>query len=205
VDWFGRSAACWLITPVLGCAASEAPRGLPRSAAAPVPSAPVAARPAPEPVTPEPAATEPTPLAATVPEPAAPIDDGCYVGIADAASALEALNEIAARCAGDMQPVVPDPLVVELGQEERRDLPFVVIEPGRCFRVVAAGDPGVRHLRVDVVDRADHPLDSFDANNRFAVVGPSGPVCVDEPGRYRAVARVRNGAGDVALQVFRTE
>lgn len=187
-----RTACTTLLLLALGCAGAKPPRGEPAALVAKPRRAGAAA-----PLT--------KPDATTDKEPPRPgeADDTCFMGVPEPASALEALNEIAERCAAGMQPVIPEPLVVALEEEQRRDLPFVVMEAGRCFRVVAAGGAGIEHLRVDVVDREDHALDSSDEDNRVAVVGPKGPFCVDAPGSYRAVARVRAGSGEVALQVYR--
>lgn len=190
----------------IGCAGSEPPRPKPAPDDAPAPSPP---RPPPLAELDASARAEPSRAdsgdagdgdgaADSLPE----VDDTCFAGISESATALEALSQIAERCTQGMQPVIAEPLVISLKERERRDLPFVVMEAGRCFRVIAAGAHGIEHLRVDVVDREDHRLDGFDDDSRFAVVGPSGPFCVDAPGSYRAIAHVRAGSGEVALQVY---
>lgn len=130
--------------------------------------------------------------------------DGCWSGAEPGADAgaRAALAAVSGACIQGMQPVAPQPLVVELDAGGRKELPFTVTDASRCVRAAAAGGPGVTALTLSIIDRRDSAMGSADLRGAFAVVAPAGPLCLPSPGVYRAVARVVHGKGRVAIQAW---
>jgi hypothetical protein len=56
-----------------------------------------------------------------------------------------------------------------------------------------------------MVDRADRELGRDQLSGPFALLNTEGPICLDEPGQYRALVSVARGQGEIALQVFQAE
>lgn len=182
------------------------PPSPPTSAALP-PARPEAVE---EPVAPrEPVATTPPEEPAPEPQLPAPstpppLPDGCYTD-ATTGSEPPTLHGIAELCVPGMVSLVSGPLVVDLQSGQSRDLPFIVTDPSKCLRVIAAGGVGVEDIGLTLVDRGGIPLAQDELHASFALVDADGPVCLESPGQYRAVLKMLRGSGKVAVQAWRAK
>lgn len=131
--------------------------------------------------------------------------DGCFSGLELGSDARAGLARLAAACAAGTKPELPQPLTVELAEGGVKELPFTVVDAPRCVRALATATPEVRELELRIVDRFDRAIASDELRGNSAVVGRDGPVCVDQPGQYRAIVKVVSGSGAVAFQVYRAD
>jgi hypothetical protein len=104
-----------------------------------------------------------------------------------------------------MKPLAPEPLLVKLQTGAFKDLPFTVVDPSKCFRAVATGAKEVKEIELQIVDRSGHVLAEDKLAGSIALANLDGPICVKDPGQYRAVVRMISGGGDVAVQVWSAE
>lgn len=144
---------------------------------------------------------EPRPQAAD-PE---PLIDGCAADVALGASARKGLQLLQDACVSSMRELLPDVFVVDLRQGQKKELPFTVIEPERCLRVLAAGDDDVLDVGLAIIDRLGGELSRDELVGPLALIEKNGPICLSEPGQYRAVVEVLRGQGEIALQVYQAE
>ena len=163
----------------------------PSESAAPQPSA----APAPRTSRPEAAASLP-------PE---PLPDGCASAVPGSRAPVERLGGLAEACARGMRPLAPSPRVATLAAGGTLALPFSLSDASHCLRAGATSSTGVRELELVVVDGADRVLGTDRLAGGVALVNREGPVCVPSAGEYRAVARVVEGTGEVALQAWQAE
>lgn len=161
-------------------------------------------RPLPHPSLPAPAKSRPAPSAPT----ATPRDAGPE--IADATSdVFRGGNWV--RCYGGFKPGdTPHLDAMRLGlmcgpSNGMRRLPAstFVANAGDCYRVVAAGAPGVQALEIDVVDAAGQRIATTTREARWAVLEPNGAFCVPGAGTYRVDVKVARGEGGTAVEVWR--
>lgn len=147
------------------------------------------------------AASASTSASAEAPELPSYLPDGCWSDVATDAGAKPLLAAVAKRCVQGMRPL-GKPLVKKLEEDARAELPFTLDDAGKCVRAAAAGSAGVGDIALSIVDASGHVYgrDALDAP--FALVDSAGPVCLPEAGKYRAVARMRRGAGQVAVEVW---
>jgi hypothetical protein len=138
------------------------------------------------------------------PEPA-PLPDGCYTDVAAKTEAAPLLEEVAKACFVDMQPMAPQPLLVSLQRGALKDLPFTVLDPSKCVRAVATGAKEVKELELQIVDRSDQVLGEDSLPGSIALANRDGPICFKDPGQYRAVVRLIEGSGSVAIQVWQAQ
>ncbi len=129
------------------------------------------------------------------------LPDGCWSDVATDAGAAPLLDAIAKRCAPGMQPLVAQPLSLQLSVGKQVELPFKLDGAARCVRAIAAGGPGVGDLELSLVDSAGHVYGMDALQAPFALVDSAGPVCLPA-GRYRARVRLRRGEGRVAVDVY---
>lgn len=73
---------------------------------------------------------------------------------------------------------------------------------GRCYRAFAVGGPGVADLDLVVYDPAGRPAAADLSRDRFPVVPPRGPACVEEDGVYTIAVAVTRGSGPYVLQIW---
>lgn len=131
------------------------------------------------------------------------LPDGCWGDVALDGGAEPLLQDIARRCAQGMQPFAGKSLIAVLSKGKRAKLSFSLDDADKCVRVVAAGGPGVRDLALSLEDEKGHVYGRDALQGPFALVDDGGPVCLPAKGTYRAVVRVREGSGRVALRVYR--
>lgn len=137
--------------------------------------------------------------------PPRPLPDGCTTDLADPGAPEPLLAEVARSCVGSMAPVAPEPLLVTLEPGAARDLPFTITDPNKCIRAAAAGSKGVKELELTIVDRSDRVLGEDTLPGQVALANFDGPICLEDPGQYRAVVRMVDGSGGVAIQVWQAE
>ena len=176
-----------------GCGAQPGPSREPPRAAPPSPAPRAAAS----------ASAEPPREQAEVPP--EPVPDGCYTDVLPDDEAEPLLEHVAQSCMVDMTPVAPEPLLVNLQAGALKDLPFTVMDPSKCFRAIATGAKDVKELTLQIVDRSDQVLAEDKLSGAIALANPDGPICVKDPGQYRAVVRMVSGSGHVAVQVWQAE
>lgn len=114
-------------------------------------------------------------------------------------TALERLDALAAARAGDMRPVTP-PRRETLSEGERVERE-VSLEPGRCYRVLVAGEGGIGDVDVALLGPDGGALQSDEVDGRDAYLGVLRPLCPGQPGQYRVALRVEQGGGSFAWQV----
>ncbi len=112
------------------------------------------------------------------------------------------MAHVAKSCLVDMSPVAPKPLLVHLEPGNAKELPFTVLDPTQCVRAVATGAQQVKELELVIVDRSGQVLGRDELPGAIAMANLHGPICFEGPGQYRAVVRLVDGSGDVALQVW---
>lgn len=73
---------------------------------------------------------------------------------------------------------------------------------GRCYRFFSVGSAEVGDLDLAVLDPAGQLLAADVSDDRFPVVPPSGPLCVEDDGLYTVEVAVVRGSGRFVLQVW---
>jgi len=76
---------------------------------------------------------------------------------------------------------------------------------GRCYRLFAIGDAGVRDLDVAVIARDGRLVAADLSKDPWSVVPPRGPWCADEEGPFAIDISVGEGQGAYALGVWGSE
>jgi len=137
--------------------------------------------------------------------PAEPPADGCHSDVSRDTDAAPLLEQVAKSCMADMVPVAPEPLLVSLQPGTLKDLPFTVMDASKCFRAVATGAKEVKELKLQILDSNDQVLAEDKLPGSIALANPDGPICVKDPGQYRAVVHMVSGSGHVAVQVWQAE
>lgn len=169
--------------------------------------APLPANPSPPGPTPT-AASQASGSSAPVPPPELPPrppPDGCTTDVTDPGAPEPLLAAVAKSCVADMKPLAPEPLLVSLAPGTLKDMPFTITDPTKCIRAAAAGAKDVKELELTIVDRSDRILGADQLSGQVALANPDGPVCLKDPGQYRAVVRMVEGSGSVAIQVWQSE
>lgn len=115
----------------------------------------------------------------------------------------DALNALAKRYAAGL---IPDAPVQEgeLAQGERRDH-LIVMRPGSCYRVIAAGESTLQDLDLALFDPTGAPVTGDPGQDRYPVIGVHSGVCPSQAGSFRLQAHAYVGQGKYALRVYRTE
>jgi hypothetical protein len=73
-----------------------------------------------------------------------------------------------------------------------------------CYRAFALGGPGVVDLDVAVYDPQGRLAGGDVSRDRWPVVPPRGPLCVESSGVYTVAVAVARGRGDYLLQMWGT-
>jgi len=136
--------------------------------------------------------------ALSVPE-LAPVLEGCLVDVDFDAGTEAAFEQASAHCIAGLQRMTTRELQGGAGIEFRID------DPARCVRAAAAGARGVRGIDVAIVDASGRRLADAQARAPFAWVPARGPLCVAAAGTYRALARVTEGTGRLALAAWQAK
>ena len=117
----------------------------------------------------------------------------------DDAADLAALAESCAAPAGMHE------IAAHVGAEQRAgDSPErLAFRAARgCYRVFAVGGPGVDDLDVAVYDGNGRLAAGDVSRDRWPIVPPRGPRCIEEEGAYTVAVSVAHGRGDYVLSIW---
>ena len=92
------------------------------------------------------------------------------------------------------------PLAVTVRQRVRGQIPH---ERPKC--PVVDLPPGVTDLDLAVYDPDGHIAGGDVSRDRWPVVPPRGPLCVEQEGVYTLAVSVARGRGDYVLEIWGTE
>jgi hypothetical protein len=91
-----------------------------------------------------------------------------------------------------------------LAQGARSDH-LVVLEPGRCYRVVGVGGEGVDDMDLFLYDPDGVQANQDASQDRYPVLGVQAELCPIRAGAYRLQVQMYQGGGQFALGVYRTQ
>jgi hypothetical protein len=118
----------------------------------------------------------------------------------DAATDLARLGQACAAPAG-LRPVG---LPHEGAEQGAGDPPERLVFRARrgCYRAFAVGGPGVADLDLAFYDPEGRLAAGDVSRDRWPVVPPRGPLCVESDGVYTVAVAVARGRGDYLLQIW---
>lgn len=102
----------------------------------------------------------------------------------------------------NMGPITP---VLKAKQSEKQPADvytFYVPRAGDCFRVVSIGDSHIEDLDLLLRTPEGEVVAGDLTHDRFPVLPPYGPLCIDDPGMYFLEVSVFEGSGHYAVQVW---
>ncbi len=115
-------------------------------------------------------------------------------------SALERLADRVHQEGGGMEPVTPPAReALHEGESVERG---VQLAPGRCYRIVAAGESGIEDLDLALVAPGGGVVQQDGTADWDPSLGVLRPLCPAVAGGYRLVARAAQGQGAFAWQVL---
>jgi hypothetical protein len=117
----------------------------------------------------------------------------------DAAADVARLGEACAAPAG------MHPLASHLGAAQGAGDPaerFTFHARRGCYRAIAVGGPGVRDLDVAVYDPEGRLAAGDVSRDRFPVVPPRGPLCLEREADYTVAVAVIRGRGEYVFQLW---
>jgi len=121
-------------------------------------------------------------------------------GTAGGHGALERLEALARAQAGNMRALsAPTRESLAEGERVERD---VVLTPGRCYRVLAAGEDTIVDLDLALIAEGGRALQTDVGEAQSATLGVLRPLCPPTPGNHRLAVRIEAGSGSFAWQVF---
>lgn len=115
-------------------------------------------------------------------------------------TALARLESVRARHAAGMRPVTA-PMRETLAEGDRVER-AIPLAPGRCYRVIAASEAGVRDLDLSVIGPGGVTLGRDASDDGTPTLGVIAPLCPATPGEHRLVLALEGGAGAFAWQVL---
>lgn len=138
----------------------------------------------------------------TAPPP--PRAEPCAQGFRSSGNPRADLERLGALCgAAQGLSAVTEPLRARQAEHEPPAIVALdVPSPGACYRVLAAADRNVQALGLALSGAAPGVVVADAHGERWAVLGPDGPLCFPEAGRYRLEIAVQRGAGWYALQIW---
>ena len=80
----------------------------------------------------------------------------------------------------------------------------VQINPGRCYRIIGVGGPGVQDLDLRMRDMNGNVVDQDVATDNFPVLGLNRQLCPTWTGTFQVEIIMYSGGGDVGVQAFAT-
>jgi hypothetical protein len=92
----------------------------------------------------------------------------------------------------------------DLAQGGRSDH-LVVLEPGRCYRVVGVGGEGVDDMDLFLYDPQGVQASQDASQDRYPVLGVQSEICPIRAGAYRLQVQMYQGGGRFAAGVYRTQ
>jgi hypothetical protein len=118
-------------------------------------------------------------------------EEGCARGLSPSGDAEQDLSAIGRLCAAGLTPIEGGTKSVRVTPGRIAEIPFTMSSPA-CFRVAATASQGGLSMALYAGDRE---LVSVASLEPLVLTPSGGPVCVREPGPYRAAVLVTNGAG----------
>jgi hypothetical protein len=91
-----------------------------------------------------------------------------------------------------------------LAQGARSDH-LVVLEAGRCYRIVGVGGEGVQDMDLFLYDPAGVQANQDSGQDRYPVLGKQIEICPISAGAYRLQVQMYEGGGEFAVGVYRSE
>jgi hypothetical protein len=91
----------------------------------------------------------------------------------------------------------------QMVQGQRRFV-TVQINPGRCYRIVGVGGPGVQDLDLRMRDANGNVVDQDVATDNFPVLGLNRQLCPTWSGTFQVEIIMYSGGGDIGVQAFAT-
>lgn len=152
---------------------------------------------------PAPASAKPT---ASPASPGADHEDpwsDCYAHFSPSGHARRDLKALTRICGplGGMHPL--SSVVADQTEHDHADrYTFYVDKPGRCYRVYAASDHGIRDLDLLIRDSAGTPVAADLTHDAWPVLPPDEPLCIPRAGLYMLEVSVFQGRGRYAVQVW---
>jgi hypothetical protein len=92
----------------------------------------------------------------------------------------------------------------DLAQGGRSDH-LVVLESGRCYRVVGIGGEGVDDMDLFLYDPQGVQANQDASQDRYPVLGVQTEICPIRAGAYRLQVQMYKGGGQFAVGVYRTQ
>jgi hypothetical protein len=129
---------------------------------------------------------------------------GCAPRLDPSSGALELLTAFAGECVHGMVPFGAHPERSRLSSGQALVQTFELADAQHCVRAAAACDTGVK-LVLLIEEESGKVILRSAIGPRLISLGAEGPLCLDQPGRYRARATVTQGSGWVALRVWQAE
>jgi len=156
--------------------------------------------PKPEPTSPAPA----EPAVAEVPqEPETPWSQ-CQEGFAATGDPEADLTTLARACALKLgqRPLTPVRVGIQAEADAVDRFTFTAGPGGRCYRVIATGESGVRDVDVQVLGANGRVLASDTSHAGWAIIPEREPMCLDAPEVVAVEVSIYRGSGKYALQVW---
>ncbi len=80
----------------------------------------------------------------------------------------------------------------------------VSIAPGRCYRIIGVGGPGVQDLDLRMRDMSGNVIDQDVATDNFPVLGLNRQLCPSWTGTFQVEVIMYSGGGEIGVQAFAT-
>ncbi len=131
---------------------------------------------------------------------------GCYKDFQLTADPVSDLDRLGFTCGAPRgyQAVAPVHVASQKAEDAAERLVFRA-RKGRCYRLFAVGDSGVRDLDVAILAPDGRLVAADLSKDAWSVVPPRGPWCPDEEGPFAVDVSVADGQGTFALGVWGSE
>lgn len=96
------------------------------------------------------------------------------------------------------------PITGKLAQGARSDH-LLVLESGRCYRIVGVGGDGVQDMDLFLYDPQGVQSNLDASQDRYPVLGTQTEICPSSSGAYRLQVQMYQGGGEFAIGVYRTQ
>jgi hypothetical protein len=91
-----------------------------------------------------------------------------------------------------------------MGQGQR-EFVTVTTAPGRCYRIIGVGGPGVQDLDLRMRDMSGNVVDQDVATDNFPVLGLNRQLCPTWTGTFQIEIIMYSGGGEIGVQAFATQ
>ena len=128
-------------------------------------------------------------------------EEGCARDFKASGTATEDVARLERLCAQGMVAVLPEPVSTRATPAGVVEITFRLVSPA-CVRAAAASMAGP--LSISLLDPGGATLAAASSFEPIAVVPTDGPICMREPGSYRALVRLSPASepSSVTLQVW---